>query len=79
MGDSFEHQEILGLMMRSVVNNVERHTVTLAENHRDLGLAEIHEEDEDISSSSSEDMLEAESDDAKPLSPAAKEEAKIIK
>ena len=79
MGDSFEHQEILALMMRSVVNNVERHTVTLAENHRDLGLAEIDEEDEEISSSSSEEQFGAESDDAKPLSPAAKEEAKVIK
>lgn len=72
MGDDYEHQGILSLMMRSVVNNVERHTVTLAENHRDLGLAEIEEEDEVISSSSSEHQDEAESDDAKPLSPSYK-------
>ena len=47
-------------MMDSVVNNVQRHTVGLAENHRDLGLAQIEEEDGEISSSSEEqeDTLE---------------------
>ena len=54
MGGGFEHSEVFSLMMQSVVNNVERHTVTLAENHRDLGLDQIDEEDEVFSSSSSE-------------------------
>lgn len=48
--------------MTSVVNNVNRHTVTLAENHRGLGLDLIDEEDEQISESSSDQEDESESD-----------------
>ena len=57
MGEDFEHKEIFNFMMKSVVNNVERHTVTLAENHRGLGLDEIEEEEEEFSSSSSEEIV----------------------
>ena len=57
-------------MMHSVVNNVERHTVTLEENHRDLGLVQIEEEDEVYSSSSSEHQEEQEGDEASLEGPA---------
>lgn len=64
MGEDFEHKEIFNFMMKSVVNNVERHTVTLAENHRGLGLDEIDEEEEEFSSSSSEDNNGSDSDES---------------
>ena len=62
MGDDFEHKEVFNFMMESVVNNVERHTVTLAENHRSLGLDAIDEEDREFSSSSSDDDDDGDSD-----------------
>ena len=55
MGDSLQHSEILNFMMRSVVNEVKRHTVSLTENHKALGLETIGEDNEDESSSSNED------------------------
>ena len=57
-GGGFEHKDVFDFMMHSVVTNVQRHSVTLAENKSRLGLDQIDEDDDDLSSISEENAEE---------------------
>lgn len=66
-GGGFEHKYVFDFMMHSVVNNVQRHSMTLAENKSRLGLDQIDEDDDDLSSISEEDPDESKSIEKSPM------------